>query len=202
MSVTKQCVICHEHKDIADFHKKKNGKYGVNSRCKPCAYEYNKKYSDANIKRYRAKNREKINSQARERYAADPQKHINACKKSRAKHYDRYISYSRQYEATHKQERYEKNRKYIQVTPHKRLEFDLKKKVAKQQASVTWANEELIAKVYRLRDKLNKLAGYVKYHVDHEIPLRGKKVSGLHVENNLRIMLAKDNLSKGNRYTI
>lgn len=202
MSVTKQCVMCQEHKDIADFHKKKNGKYGVSSRCKPCDYEYGKKYRDSISKRYREKHREKINAQTRERYAANPQKHIDACKKSRLKHYDRYIKYSRQYEATHKQERYEKNRKYIKANPHKRLEFDLKKKVAKEQASVTWANEELIAKVYRLRDKLNKLAGYVKYHVDHEIPLRGKKVSGLHVENNLRIMLATDNLSKGNRYTI
>jgi hypothetical protein len=152
--------------------------------------------------RYRAKNREKINTQARLRYAANPEKHIRMVQESRERHYDRYITYSRKYESENREARVEKNRKYIKANPHKRLEFDLKKKVAKQQASVTWANEELIAKVYRLRDKLNKLAGYVKYHVDHEIPLRGKKVSGLHVENNLRIMLAKDNLSKGNRYTI
>ena len=202
MSVTKQCVMCKEHKDIADFHKKKNGKYGVNSRCKPCSYEYGKKYSDANIKRYRAKNREKINAANRARYAADPAKHIKMVQESRERHYDRYIAYSRKYESKNREARVEKNRKYLKANPHKRLEFDLKKKVAKEQASVIWANEELIAKVYRLRDKLNNLAGYVKYHVDHEIPLRGKKVSGLHVENNLRIMLAKDNLSKGNRYTI
>jgi hypothetical protein len=55
-----------------------------------------------------------------------------------------------------------------------------------------WANLEKIREIYKKSKK--------GYHVDHIIPLQGKNVSGLHVENNLRIIKATRNLSKGNKF--
>ena len=46
---------------------------------------------------------------------------------------------------------------------------------------------------------LTKRTG-IEHHVDHEIPLRGKRVSGLHVAENLRVIPKLDNLSKGSRF--
>lgn len=68
------------------------------------------------------------------------------------------------------------------------------RKAAVLQRTPKWANLQKIKQIYD-----NCPDGY---HVDHEIPLQGKLVSGLHVESNLQYLLAKDNLQKHNKFTV
>jgi hypothetical protein len=58
---------------------------------------------------------------------------------------------------------------------------------------------ELVAEeAYRLSKLREKTTGF-KWHVDHIIPLNGKNISGLHTWNNLAVIPASINLSKGNK---
>lgn len=76
-----------------------------------------------------------------------------------------------------------------------------KRRAVQIQANASWDHEitdfitKEAAKLVRLRGE----ATGIRWHVDHVVPLRGKNVCGLHVWNNLAVIPAKDNLSKGNR---
>lgn len=56
----------------------------------------------------------------------------------------------------------------------------------------SWANMESIKAIYSNRPQ--------GHHVDHIIPLRGKTVCGLHVENNLQYLPAEENMRKHNTF--
>ena len=67
----------------------------------------------------------------------------------------------------------------------------LRKHKIKEQ-SPKWANKQKIQEMY-----MNCPKGY---HVDHIIPLKGKTVSGLHVETNLQYLTASENCKKHNKF--
>lgn len=72
-------------------------------------------------------------------------------------------------------------------------------KLSKLKATPKWANLVAIKAKYQLAAMFNKETEQT-WHVDHIVPLQGTNVCGLHVEYNLRVIPAKENLSKGNKY--
>ncbi len=78
-----------------------------------------------------------------------------------------------------------------------------KRRAQKLRATPGWFGELdalVVAEAHRLAVLREAATGF-KWHVDHEIPLRGVRVSGLHVWNNLRVIPAKDNIVKRNHFS-
>lgn len=58
-------------------------------------------------------------------------------------------------------------------------------------ATPPWANLDIIKLIYECAEGA---------HVDHEIPLQGEYICGLHVETNLQYLSPEDNLAKSNKF--
>lgn len=79
---------------------------------------------------------------------------------------------------------------------------DAKRRAAEIQRTPAWLTQveiEHIKKFYELAEMQTRVFGF-RWVVDHEIPLQGKLVSGLHVPSNLRVITETANAQKGNKY--
>lgn len=85
-------------------------------------------------------------------------------------------------------------------------EYDARKRRERRikQATPSWANKKEIDSLHVMIWRMNKEAGFIKYHLDHEIPLyavneNGEHIAcGLNIHQNLKPMLAYDNVKKSN----
>jgi hypothetical protein len=108
----------------------------------------------------------------------------------------------KQYDATYKSKNPAYLKMYYENNRHEFIAKTIKRRAHTKRVTPVWADTNKMRLIYRVAHNLNKLHGYTKYHVDHIIPLKGKLVSGLHVHNNLRVLLAEDNKSKFNRWDV
>lgn len=106
----------------------------------------------------------------------------------------------------------EKKRRKLNIAAIEKInrEYDLRRKKGPtyyvtarseniRQRTPKWADMKAIGAIYEEAAKKRKRTG-LEYHVDHIIPLNGYSVSGLHVADNLRVISARDNRAKGNKF--
>jgi len=66
-------------------------------------------------------------------------------------------------------------------------------------ATPAWVDKEAINAIYEEAQRRTQEEG-LQYHVDHIVPLHGRRVSGLHTPQNLRVITKAANLAKRNSH--
>jgi len=95
-----------------------------------------------------------------------------------------------------------RNREWNKNNKDKRAAYEGKRRAMQLQRTPAWdPDAHLIIAKYQLAAMFTKASG-IEHHVDHIIPLQGKKVSGLHTFANLRVIPGSDNVKKSNKYPV
>jgi len=171
---TKVCTKCKEEKPLTSFYKKKTSRDGLARICKVCWAAERKKRYIKNKDRDQIKNKEW------------KEKNIGKFKEWHKQNYiEKKAIYNKQ------------STEWMKNHP----EFSRYARSLKRMATPKFADLNKIKEIYKQATELQKTTGK-KFHVDHIVPIKGKIVCGLHVEWNLQILPARENIVKGNKFYV
>ena len=210
---TKECSKCKVTFSLEKFSKDKNTKSGFMYYCKNCVKNYrsdNKENTAITDRKYREENKVKI-AEYSKKYREDNKVKIA---KSNKKYYEENIDYfkkRREENIDYRKKYYEENKeKYTESgkkwrihNVHLRRAIESKRRSKKLNATPTWISQletQQIKSLYKQATDLELTTG-IPHHVDHFIPLIHPLVCGFHCFSNLRVITAKENLQKGNKFT-
>jgi hypothetical protein len=146
------------------------------------SYQRNKKKIDARNDGWRKANQERVNARSMSWYLKNKEKAVLTRKNYALSNPERV--------------REQRLRNYAKNSDRYTAALALYR-AKKRKATPVWANSFFIGEAYHLAKLRTKMLGF-PWHVDHIVPLKSKRVCGLHVENNLRVIPSVENIRKGN----
>lgn len=170
----KACTKCGSEKDISLFSRSKSHAGGYSTWCKAChkqrRTETQSKYY-AKQARWKKENKERVADYGRAyRQSEDQKAKANA-----------------------------RTKRWVEQNKGRASALWASMKDARRTATPSWADFNFINFLYATRLYMQKETN-TEWHVDHVVPVKGKRVSGLHVHFNLRVVPAKYNLQKSNKF--
>lgn len=181
----KHCSKCKETKPLESFYRDSTKRDGRRVYCKDCADKTNKKYYENNkdaVAAYKhsfyLSKADEYKRVAREVYYANPGRWKNSS-----------VEWIKRNPEKRKQavKRWKENNRDAVCADAAR------RRAIKNRACPPWADLDEIASFYEEAAKSG-------LHVDHIVPLRSKKVCGLHVPSNLQLLPPEENIKKNNRW--
>lgn len=171
------CRKCNKIKELSELVKNKRCSDGRDGYCKECDSKRGSAQQKANPEKCRSKQRA---------WCIANKEHIKIRNRIRREIKKEQI----------------KNRVYEAANRGKLNAKEAKRRAKKLHATPPWLTEEhfkQIKNIYELAKKLEDFFGF-PMEVDHEIPLQGENICGLHVPWNLLIMTREENNRKSNYF--
>lgn len=155
-------------------------------------------------KKRREVNSEKHKARARAYYEKNKEAVTLRIKKYRKKNPDKLRQFKKNYYWTHREKRLAEVKAYRQTAAGRAAAArrSSKRRASEKRATPAWSNRVREIVMYELRDSLTEDCRGEPFHVDHDIPLQGKRVSGLHVHNNLEVLQGTVNRDKRHKFDI
>lgn len=179
----------------------------ISKGCTACHLAFQKADRASNPEKYKAiarehyaRNKENMLAKAKAVRQEHPERHLIANRKSYRKHKAKRLKQSADYDRAHPEMVRRLSKEYQQNNRGKVNAIAAKRRASLKKATPAWANLDLIREFYEDADALG-VTGF-KWHVDHIIPLKHDLVCGLHVHNNLQLLVASVNISKSNKFDI
>lgn len=96
------------------------------------------------------------------------------------------------------------NRDWFSKNSDKRSAYQAKRRAMLIQRTPKWLTQDdlwMIEEAYELAKKRTEMFGF-EWHVDHIVPLQGRRVSGLHVPSNIQVIPGTENCKKNASFVI
>ena len=189
----KLCVTCKAEKSLSEFYKRKDSPDGYRNDCKDCR----KAVSRQNHYAKHEDNKVRLKKVHAKRLLENP----NYYAEYYAKYKESDLARAKLTYQANAEDRKAKQRLWSKTNRGTANALGRKYKLKKINATPKWLSESQLLHIkckYQLAAMLN-IHGVEPWHVDHIVPIRGKDVCGLHVPWNLRVIPAKENMTKGNR---
>jgi hypothetical protein len=196
--MTRLCLKCKQQRPVGLFSRDRSKASGLHPYCRACRTEQARLRRGVTPERtaLRAKRFENSAERLRAWRAANPERVLELANRGKP---ERRLAAQAKWRAANVEQERARARAYRLNNPAQYAANAAARRAATLRARPAWANRFFLSEAYALAALRSQVTG-TKWQVDHIVPLRSPLVCGLHVDNNLQVIPAAANASKGNRY--